>query len=325
MRAAVNTRYGPPDVVHLTEIPLPSVGEHDVLIDVRATTVNRTDCGYRSGRPWLVRFIIGLRRPKATVLGNEFAGVVQAVGSQVQRFSVGDRVFGYNEGPFGGHAEYMSVRESGPIATIPADMTFEQAAASTEGAHYALSLIDAAAVHAGSDVLVYGATGAIGSAAVQLVKARGARVTAVCSTESVELVRGLGADRVVDYTAVDFTADEQTYDVVLDAVGKSTFRRCKRLLRPHGLYLSTELGAGGQNVWLALSAPLRRGKKVLFPIPNTFGREALEQLRDLMVSGHFTSVVDRHYPLAEIVDAYRYVETGQKIGSVVILVGEQGA
>jgi NADPH:quinone reductase-like Zn-dependent oxidoreductase len=238
MRAAVHTSYGPPEVVRIAEVDKPTAKDNQVLVKVHATTVNRTDSGFRAGRPFVVRLFTGLIRPKVTVLGNEFAGAVEAVGGGVTSFAVGDRVFGYSGlqhgSRFGAHAEYLAMPEHGSLATMPANLTYEQAAPSTEGAHYALTMIRTAKIQRGQDVLVYGATGAIGSAAVQLLKSLGAQVTAVCGTEYLELVRGLGADRVIDYTAEDFTKDAQTYDVVLDAVGKSSFFRCRRLLRPGG-------------------------------------------------------------------------------------------
>jgi NADPH:quinone reductase-like Zn-dependent oxidoreductase len=228
-------------------------------------------------------------------------------------------VFGYNGTRLGAHAEYLTMPEDGSVATMPANLTFEEAAASTEGSHYALSMMRKAKLWRGQDVLVYGATGAIGSAAVQLLKRLGARVTAVCDTKNVELVRGLGADRVIDYTAEDFTKDDQTYDVVLDAVGKSSFGRCKRLLKPRGIYLSSDLGPLSQNPILALITPLLRGKKVMFPIPRD-NQEMARYLQGLLESGEFRPLIDRRYRLDQIVEAYRYVEAGQKIGNVVIIV-----
>jgi NADPH:quinone reductase-like Zn-dependent oxidoreductase len=339
MRAAVHTRYGSPDVVRISGLERPTVNENEVLVEVHATTVNRTDCGFRSGRPLIARlatsaftaaqvngplakgtaFITGLFRPLTTVLGNEFAGVVEAVGGSVNSFTVGDRVFGYNGDRFGAHAEHMSIPDDGPLTTMPLNVTYEQAAASTEGSHYALSLIRAAQIRDGQNVLVNGATGAIGSAAVQILKSIGANVTAVCATPNVELVRSLGADRVIDYTTEDFTQDEQTYDVVLDAVGKSSFRRCKRLLKPGGIYLSTELGTLAQNPVLALITPLFGGKRVMFPIPK-HDQAMVRYFKDLLESGQFKPVIDSRYPLDQIVAAYRYVETGQKIGNVVIII-----
>jgi NADPH:quinone reductase-like Zn-dependent oxidoreductase len=317
MKAAVHTSYGPPDVVRVTEVAKPVPKDSELLVRVHATTVNRTDCGYRAAKPFIVRSFTGLVRPKLTILGTEFAGEVEAIGSGVTSFEVGDRVFGYVEGLFGAHAEYLTVPEDASVATVPANVTIEEAAASTEGSHYALSFIRNANIGSGQDVLVHGATGAIGSAAVQLVKSVGAAVTAVCATDHVALVKDLGADRVIDYTVEDFTRDEQTYDVVLDAVGKSTFGRCRRLLRPGGLYLSSDLGPFAQNLILPLVTPLFRGRKVKFPFPK-HDQQMVRYFKGLMESGDFRPVIDRRYPLEQIVEAYRYVETRQKVGNVVI-------
>ena len=261
MRAAVFTRYGPPEVVRISEVKRPIPGDTELLVKVHATTVNRTDCGYRAAKPFIIRFITGLLSPKVTVLGSEFAGEVEAVGSRVTSFEVGQKVFGYCEGPFGVHAEYVTIPEDSSVATMPANMSYAEAAPGTEGSHYALSIIRKAKIQRGQDVLVNGATGAIGSAAVQLLKSLGAEVTAVCGTERQELVRRLGADRVIDYTAGDFTKEDHTYDVVLDAVGKSSFGQCKRLLKPGGIYLSPEL-----QILALITTQLLGGKKVMFPI-----------------------------------------------------------
>jgi NADPH:quinone reductase-like Zn-dependent oxidoreductase len=226
-------------------------------------------------------------------------------------------VFGYSEGRFGCHAELLTVPQNGSIASIPANLTFVEAAPGTEGAHYALDFIRKARIHQGQTVLVNGATGAIGSAAVQLLKGLGAHVTAVCGTAHLDLVSRLGADRVIDYTREDFTLDEQQYDVVLDAVGRSTFGRCRRLLKPGGVYSSSELGPFCQNPVLALATALLPGKTVIFPIPRD-NQAIVKHLTNLIESGTFRPVIDRRYPLDEIVQAYRYVETGQKIGNVVI-------
>ena len=319
MRAAVQTEYGPPEVVRIVEVDKPSPQDDEVLVRIHATTVNRTDCANRGANPFFMRLFTGLIRPRVTVLGNEFAGVVEEIGRAVTNFAVGDRVFGYIEGPFGAHAEYLSIPANGSVATIPADVSDVQAAASTEGSHYALAHIRWAKITAGQDVLVYGATGAIGSAAVQLLKTLGVTVTAVCGTAHVELVRGLGADRVIDYLTEDFTQRGQTYDAVIDAVGKSSFGQCKPLLKPNGIYISSELGPHAQNPFLALVGPLSRGKKVGFPIPK-HDQMMMKYFQGLMSAGEFKPLIDRTYPLDEIVAAYSYVETGQKVGSVVILV-----
>jgi len=322
MKAAGHTRYGPPEVVGIADVPMPVVGEHDLLIKVHDTTVNRTDCGFRAAHPFFVRAFSGLLRPRRTILGTEFAGTVEAVGSRVTSFAVGDGVFGFYEWRFGAHAEYLSIPEDGPVAPMPANLTYEQAAPSTEGAHYALSNIKRAGIRSGQSALVYGATGAIGSAAVQLLKALGVSVTATCDTSNIDMVLGLGADRVIDYTTEDFTADEQRYDLVLDAVGKSSFGRCKRLLKPRGTYMSSDLGPLSLNPILGLITPLFGGRRVKMPIPPRLGQEELRYLRGLMESGAFKPVIDRRYPLDEIVEAYRYVETGRKIGNVLIMVAE---
>jgi NADPH:quinone reductase-like Zn-dependent oxidoreductase len=320
MKAAVHTRYGPPDVVRIAEVDKPAPKDHEVLVKVHATTVNRTDCGFRAAKPWFARFFTGVVRPRLTILGCEFAGEVEAVGAGVTSFEVGDRVYGWSGDRFGTHAEYLVMPEDGWLAKMPANLTYEEAAPSTEGSQYALNGLRAARVGGGQDVLVYGATGAIGSAAVQLSKSLGANVTAVCATEHVELVKGLGADRVVDYTTEDFTKDEQTYDVVQDAVGKSSFGRCKRLLKPGGIYMSSDLGTLSQNPLLALVTPRFGGRKVMFPIPRR-DPEKERYIGQVIEAGAFKPVIDRRYPLDQIVEAYRYVETGQKVGNVVITVG----
>ena len=319
MKAAVHTRYGPPDVVRVVDVPTPIAEDNEVLVKVHATTVNRTDCGFRGAKPFFIRGFTGLRRPRVTILGNEFAGKIEAIGPGVTSFAVGDRVFGYDDTAFGAHAQYLTIREDASLARIPANLTYAQAAPATEGSHYALAMIRKAKIRGGQRVLVNGATGAIGSAAVQLLASRGVHVTAVCDTAHLELVRGLGAERVIDRTAEDFTQDDQTFDVVIDAVGKSSFGRCRRLLEPRGAYLSTDLGPYSQNPFLALVTPLLPGRSVLFPLPR-HDQAMINDFKDLMESGLFRPVIDRSYPLAEIVEAYQYVETGQKIGSVVITV-----
>jgi len=320
MKAAVHTRYGPPDVVRIVDVERPNAAANEVLVKVHAATVNRTDCGFRAAHPWIVRFFSGLTKPKATILGCEFAGEVEALGRDATAFEIGDRVFGFSEDRFGAHAEHLTMPQDGPIATIPPDLSFEEIAPSTEGSHYALSLITRAKIRGGQRVLVIGGTGAIGSAAVQLLKELGAVVTAVADTEHLELVRGLGADRVIDRTVEDFTQDDRTYDVVLDAVGKSSFARCRRLLEPRGIYLSTDLGPLSQNPFLALVTPLLGRRRVMFPIPPKHSARELGRIREMLVAGTFRPIVDRRYPLDRIVEAYRYVETGQKIGNVVITV-----
>lgn len=317
MKAAVYTRYGPPEVVKVMEVEKPLPKENEVLIKVMASTVNRTDCGFRSAEYFVSRFWSGLFRPKFRSLGCEFAGEVEEVGSNVTLFKKGDRVFGFDDKKFGAHAEYLVLSEHAAIALIPANLTFEAAAPIGEGAHYALCDIRASKIKAGEHALVYGATGAIGSAAIAILKAMGVFVTAVCNTKSVQLVKSLGADEVIDYQTQDFTKTKTRFDLVFDAVGKTSFGACKPLMNEKSFYVSTELGKNGQNVWYALAAPLIGAKKVLFPIP-LVKKEQIEYLAKLVEDGKFRPLIDRTYPLEEIVEAYRYVETGQKTGNVVI-------
>lgn len=317
MKAAVYTRYGPPEVVRLTDVPTPVPKDQELLVKVYCSTVNRTDSGFRSAEYFVSRFWSGLFRPKYPILGCEFSGVIEGIGKGVRTFKVGDRIFGFNDQTFGGHGEYLIIAETAAIATMTPSMSFEEAAALTEGAHYALCNIRAAKVAGGQNVLVYGATGAIGSAAVQLLKSRGAHITAVCNTRNVELVKSLGADKVIDYQTQDFTQIKDRFSFIFDAVGKSSFRQCKPLLTPRGIYISTELGKNGENIFWALLTPLGRGKRLLFPLP-AISKDDVIYLRDLFEKGEYRPVIDRLYSLEEIVEAYKYVETGQKTGNVIL-------
>lgn len=319
MKAVVHTKYGTPEVAQLCEVPQPSVQDHEILIRIHASTVNRTDAGFRSAEYVVSRFWSGLLKPKHTILGSEFAGVVEDIGKNVTTFAKGDRVVGYNDSTFGGHAELLAIAETAAVTRMPNNLDFFEAAPLTEGAHYALNNIRAAKVERGHNVLVYGATGAIGSAAVQLLKVVGASVTAVCGTQNVPLVRQLGADVVIDYQTEDFSKTDTRYHFIFDAVGKSSFGQCKPLLTKKGIYISTELGKNGENIFLALTTPLFGGKKLLFPIP-TITKKDVEYLAALAEQRKFKPVIDRFYGLEQIVEAYRYVETGQKIGNVVLRV-----
>lgn len=317
MNAAVHTRYGPPEVVEVRRKPRPVPKQDELLIKVYASTVNRTDCGFRSAEYFISRFFSGLFRPKYTTLGCEFAGEIVEVGGSVQNYSVGQQVIGFNDIRFGGHAEYIVVRHDDAIGPKPASLTYEEAAPILEGSHYALCNIRAAGIAPGQRWLINGGTGAIGSAAVQLCAHFGADVTAVCGSAHVELVRSLGASTVIDYLKEDFTQRSETYDVVFDAVGKSSFGRCAAMLKPNGFYISTELGPRYENPFLAIKGKFTSGKKVLFPLP-TITKEDVAFLISLVESGTFKPVIDRVYPLEQIVEAYRYAGTGEKIGNVVI-------
>ncbi|MDI1233437.1 MAG: NAD(P)-dependent alcohol dehydrogenase [bacterium] len=321
MRAAIYKQYGPPEVAQLMEVEIPVAKDNEVLVKVMASTVNRTDSGFRSAEYFISRFWTGLLKPTYPILGCEFAGVIAGIGKDVTLFKIGDRIFGYNDKRMGGHAEYLCISETDAIASIPAALNFEEAAPITEGAHYALNQIRASKIQKGQQVMVYGATGAIGSAAVQLLKYMGVEVTAVCNTKNVGLIKSLGADTVIDYQTQDFTQTTKKFDFILDAVGKSSFGICKKLLVDKGCYISTELGKNAENIWYALFTPLLGGKKVLFPIPTMTKADAL-YLKEMIEKGGFKPVIDRTYKLEQIQDAYRYVESGQKTGNVIIKIAD---
>ena len=321
MKAIVYTTYGPPEVARLTDVAKPVPKDNEILVKVYASTVNRTDAGFRSAEYFISRFWSGLFRPKYQVLGCEFAGMVEETGKGVTTFSKNDKVFGFNDKSFGGHGEFLTMAETDAVTTIPEGIPFDVAAAITEGAHYALCDIRAAKVKPGQQVLVYGATGAIGSAAVQLLKHFGATVTAVCNSKNVELVKTLGADTVIDYQTQDFTKTNNLFDFIFDAVGKSSFKQCKPLLAQKGIYISTELGKNGVNILLALTTPIGGGKKLLFPLP-TINKKDVIFLKELVQSGAFNPVIDRKYNLDQIVEAYKYVESGEKTGNVILRVAE---
>ena len=313
MRAVVHDRYGAPDVLRLADVEPPSPEEDQVLVRVRATTVNRTDCHRRAAKPFLWRFLSGLLRPRHRVLGGEMAGEVDAVGSAVTRFAVGDRVFGTSGPKLGGHAELLCRRETGLIAHMPAGLSFEEAAAIPDGALSALTCLRRAGLREGQTILVYGS---VGTAAVQLARHFGADVTAVCNTKNLELVSSLGADRVIDYTREDFTKNGETYDVVMDAVGKHSFSRCRRSLKPGGIYIATD---GLRNLFIALWTARIGDKRVALPFPD-WRPEDIHFLKDLVEAGQYRPVIDRSYPLEDVVEATRYVETQQKTGNVVLVV-----
>jgi NADPH:quinone reductase-like Zn-dependent oxidoreductase len=324
MRAVVYDRYGPPDVLRLAEVERPVPKEDEVLVKIQATTVTRADCATREANRrsgpavmLLSRLISGLRRPRQRILGNQLAGEVEAVGAAVNEFALGDHIFGSSGFRFGAHAEFICVRRSALIAHMPAGMSFEEAAAVCDGGLNALWCLRLADLSKGQRILIYGASGAIGTAGVQLAKYFEADVTAVCSTKNLELVRSLGADRMIDYTQEDFTKNGQTYDVIFDAVGKHSFKRCRDTLSRGGSYLATD---GLQNLILAQWTKLFGDKRVLFSIPPRYTKQDVLFLKQLIESGKYRAVIDRCYRLEDVVEATRYVETEQKTGNVVLVV-----
>ena len=321
MKAIVCDTYGPPEVAKLKEVDVPVAKPKEVLIKVHYTSVNRTDCGFRSASYFIIRLIFGFFKPKKPILGGEFAGEIVEIGSDVSKFKVGDKVFGYNEWNYGAHAEFMTVGENECITTMPDGYSFKDAAAICEGATYALVDLRSSGLKSGQKILINGGTGGIGSAAIQLAKHMGCEVDSVCETDYIDVVKSLGANKVTDYIKEDFTQSSGQYDVIFDAVGKSTFGKCKSLLKPNGIYVSTELGPYFQNPFLAIFGKLKGGKRVIFPIPK-FTQETALYLKDLAEKGNFKPLIDRTYPLEQIAEAYAYVETGEKIGNVLIEVSQ---
>ena len=324
MKAVVYDRYGPPDVLRIEDVERPVPKEDEVLVKVHATTVNRLDVHTREANrsngaavSMLSRLVSGIRGPRRRILGTEFAGEVEAAGAAVRDFAVGDHVYGNTGLGFGAHAEFLCIREGARIATMPAGASFEEAAPVSDGAFNALWCLRSAELQKGQRILIYGASGAIGTAAVQLARYFEADVTAVCSTKNLELVKSLGADRVIDYTKEDFTRNGEKYDVIFDAVGKHSFDRSKGSLKENGVFVPTD---GFKNLFLTLWTARSRGKKVRFQLPPQYAKKDLVLLRELIETGQFHAVIDRRHPLEEVVEATRYVETQQKTGNVVLTV-----
>ncbi|MEP0132804.1 MAG: NAD(P)-dependent alcohol dehydrogenase [Eudoraea sp.] len=327
MKAIVYTQYGSPDVLQLKEVQKPAPKENEILVRVRATSVNRTDCANLRAKPFIMRFAMGLFKPKKIIMGTEFAGDVEKVGEAVTTFKAGDKVFGFDDSVLSSYAEYLVISVDKGVSTIPENYTYQQAGAGIEGAHYAYNIINKVNLKKGQKVMVNGASGGIGSATVQLLNYFGAEITGVCNTKNLELVKSLGAKKVIDYTIEDFTKDQGKYDYVFDTVGKSTFGKCKLLLKPGGSYISSELGPWSQNIFYSLisailgSLPGQEGKTVKFPYPPNIKRSVL-LVKKLIEEGKFKSVIDRSYPFEEVAEAFRYVEKGQKTGNVSIIVSE---
>lgn len=317
MKAITRTTYGGPEVLQLKEIPKPIPKENELLIRVHATTINRTDCGILTGKPYIIRAFTGLTKPSDLVPGTDFAGQVESVGKNVKSFKLGDRVWGLHDEGLASQAEYMTIRADKAVTRIPEKVSYEEAVVCAEGAHYAYNFLNKFKIDNSSKVLVNGATGAIGSAAVQLLKYYGATVTAVGNTKNIELIKSLGADKVYDYQKEDFTQDTERYHFVLDAVGKSTFSKCKHLLLPKGIYVSSELGPNAQNLYLPLITKLKGGKRVVFPLPINCKRSIIF-LTELLETGKFKGVVDKVYQPEQIMEAYNYVLSGQKTGNVIL-------
>lgn len=318
MRAMVQNSYGPPEVIVLQEIAKPSPGSKELLIRIQAAKVGPSDCAFRKGNPFMIKLLYGLSRPKFAVGGTELAGVIEAVGKEVQHFKPGDRVLGMSVKNFGAYAEYKCLSEDSPLAVIPDNIAFEEAVGVCDGGATALTFLrDKAKLQRGQKVLINGASGAVGIYAVQLAKYYGAEVTGVCSAANEDLVRQAGADFVIDYTREDFTRADKAYDVVFDAVGKRSFSACKRVLTAKGVYLTTapRLSVLLQMIWTSLL----QGKRAVFATAGLMQNKAnLSFLMELARSRTLNVVIDRRYSLELLPDAHKYVETERKKGNVII-------
>jgi len=320
MKAAIRKKYCLPDQIKIDEVKDLVPQDREVLIKVHTTTVSRTDCATLTAQPFIMRFLLGFFKPRKIVLGTDFAGEVIAVGKLVQSFKVGDRVFGFNDEGAASQAEYMlSVTDT--IFPIPKKISYEIAAASVEGAHYAYSFINKVDLQAGQQVLIHGATGAIGSALLQFVRQYDVKITATSTTNNMELVYSLGADKIYDYSKTDFTEQDDRYDFIFDAVGKSTYSQCKHLLKERGIYMSSELGPYSQNVFYPFLTIFSR-KKVVFPAPYSI-QETIPYISNLLKNNKFSPVIDRAYALDNIAEAYEYVLTGNKTGNVIMHVNDR--
>ncbi|MCM3409732.1 NAD(P)-dependent alcohol dehydrogenase [Metabacillus litoralis] len=320
MKAIVYSRYGPPDVLEVKQVKKPIPKDNEILVKVKATTVTVADIRSRSFTVppafWLpARITLGLRQPKKEILGMELAGEVELIGKNVKKFKKGDQVFAATLTDFGAYAEYKCLKEDGPVAIKPSNISFGEAAAIPIGARTALYFLRKAGIKSGHDVLVYGASGSVGSYAVQIAKYLGANVTGVCSTSNLELVKSLGADKVIDYTAEDFANIDETYDVIFEAVNKSSFSVCIKLLKKNGTYINvTDPLPNAQMLWTKMTT----NKKLLLSRNSPESSEALNFLKELVEMGKLKVLVDRFYSFDEIVEAHRYVEKGHKKGNVVI-------
>ena len=309
--------YGGPSVLTVAEIATPTPAAHEILVRVHATTVNRTDCAILQAKPFVMRFGTGLRRPRSPVPGTDFAGEIVQTGSGVTKYAAGDRIWGFHDNGLASQAQFLVIAQDAAIAKIPPGIDDAQAAASAEAAHYALNALRRVGYLPGPRVCVYGATGAIGSAAGQLMADQGSDITAFCRDQHADLVRSLGARTVVDYATQDLATYPDRFDLVFDAVGKTTFAASKPLLGDSGRYVSSELGPHGQNLYLPLITWLRPGPTVHFPLP-TGRHRSIQHMTRLLAGGRFRPLIDRHFPLEDVQSAYEYVLTGQKLGNVIL-------
>ncbi|MEX2568122.1 MAG: NAD(P)-dependent alcohol dehydrogenase [Cyclobacteriaceae bacterium] len=315
MKASIRRNYCSPNQIRIEQIEKPIPKDDEVLIRVYNATVNRTDCANLTAKPFFMRFVLGLLKPRKTILGTDFGGEVIKTGKNVKSFNIGDRVFGFNDKGAESQAEYLATTIEN-VFPIPENIDFKKAVASLEGAHYAYSFIHKVKIKSGQRILINGATGGIGSALLQFVRQYDVKITATCNTKNIELVKSLGADKIFDYTKEDFTDYNDKYDFIFDAVGKSTFGKCKPLLKEKGIYISSELGPYAQNIFLPIWTSISN-KKLIFPIPFN-KKKTISYISNHLETGTFQPVIDREYQLEDISKAYEYVIKGEKTGNVLI-------
>ena len=316
MKASIRRKYGSSNLIKIENIEKPIPKDNGILIRVYATTVNRTDCAILTAQPFIMRFALGLFRPRKIILGTDFAGEVVSIGKNVKSFKVNDKVFGFKDTGLESQTEYITSTEEN-LFLIPENINYKQAAASLEGAHYAYTFVHKVNIQSGQRILINGATGGIGSALLQFVKQYNVKITATCNTKNLKLIKSLGADKIYDFTKEDFTVDKEKYDFIFDAVGKSTFGKCKPLLKEKGIYISSELGPYSQNLFYAISTSISNNKKVIFPLPYST-KNTIPYIMELLKKEKFRPVIDREYLLEDISKAYEYVLKGEKTGNVII-------
>ncbi len=316
MKAAIRRKYGSPETIQIEDIGIPTPSDNEVLIKVAATTVNRTDCANLTGKPFIMHFVLGFFKPGKIILGTDYAGTIVSTGKNVSSYKINDMVFGFKDTGLSSQAEYVTIPEK-DLLLIPGNINFKQAAASLEGAHYAYTFIHKSPIQAGQKIFINGATGAIGSALLQFVKQFDVEIAASCNTKNINLIKSLGAQRVYDFTKEDFTKGNEKYDFIFDAVGKSSFGKCKPILNKGGVYISSELGAYGQNLFFAISTAIAGNKKVFFPAPYS-KQKTMPYIIDLLKKGKYIPLIDRAYSLQDISKAYTYVMSGEKTGNVII-------
>ncbi|MFV0604413.1 MAG: NAD(P)-dependent alcohol dehydrogenase [Niabella sp.] len=322
IKTTYRKKYCQPDSIEIREIPFPVPKDDELLVQIKASTVNRTDEGVLLGKPKVFRLFVGFPQPRLTATGTDFSGVVIDTGKAVSGFKKGDEIYGFHDLGLGTHSEYVCISVHKPILHKPSNISHEEAAASLEGAHYAYFFLNKISLPKNCRVMVNGATGAIGNAVVQLLIERGARVTFTYPTDSYDKIKHLKAEHMIDYLKEDFTQQDRLFDFVLDAVGKSSFAACKRIMKPHAAYISSELGPQGENIPLSLLGFFKKGKRVIFPFPG-HPKKSMTAIKPLLENKTFQPLIDCVYPFAKIRHAYRYMLTGQKRGNIIIAINDK--